>query len=581
MKATDFKWGIGIEHEMHLFHIPNSKIINSIIAFDSHSVVKRLLKNYQKLKLKKEDVEFLESIPFEISGRTCNGIKIINKIPINMPELITAYPFCSVNRERTKRAIEDIYEYKIKLIKLLKKDSLTKKLIKKYGELNEYPFGMSRYIKYGKIKNNTYIFNKNKKEDILYTDYTGSYHITLTLPYTEKTTNKEFIEMHQNFCNQLQWVEPLMIHGFFSGDEYAPGSKYDRARGSYRMMNIGWGNIAGSDVRLFNKGIGRYAKTKIYWRENFLLHETNKLKPCIKPSPYARKEGGITSYGTDFRTFGENQKGIRVSGYPMNKPNGIEIRIFDNFDSKYLRNLLFFLFLMIQNSFQTKTKDYVYQNKTWIKNIREIMKYGYSSSIDNKYVDLINKKLKINIVLEENVNIYNCLLKALYKKNKNGFYFNLLSGLGKNSLYKKLIPINAYYMKINEFAWDFALCLKLIRNPLILNKFNQFLQIIIYLGKIKVYEIYKLINIVLGVNWKNDVKNILMYLKNMKFISYKNIDFKNNTIYVEKNRYFNELSAEYLSYLVKNMFSKSSSINTFVPNNLLFNIIKNNNMNNK
>jgi hypothetical protein len=141
------------------------------------------------------------------------------------------------------------------------------------------------------------------------------------------------------------------------------------------------------------------------------------------------------------------------------------------------------------------------------------------------------------------------------------------------------MPINAYYMNINELAWDFALCLKLIKNPLILNKFNQFLQIIIYLGKIKVYEIYKLINIVLGVNWKNDVKNILMYLKYIKFISYKNIDFKNNTIYVEKNRYFNELSAEYLSYLVKNIFSKSSNNNTFIPNKLLYNIIKNNNNN--
>ena len=580
MKATDFKWGIGIEHEMHLFHIPNSKIINSIIAFDSHSVVKRLLKNHQKLK--KEDIEFLKSIPFEISGRTCNGIKIINKLPINMPELITSFPFCSVNRERTKRAIEDIYEYKIKLIQLLKKDSLTKKLIKKYGELNEYPFGMSRYIKYGKIKNNKYIFNKNKKkEDILYTDYTGSYHITLTLPYTEKTTNNEFIEMHQNFCNQLQWVEPLLIYGFFSGDEFAPGSKYDRVRGSYRIMNLGWGNIAGSDVKLFNKGIGRYAKTKLYWREKFLLYETNKLKPCIKPSPYAKKEGGITSYGTDFRTFGENEKGIRVSGYPMNKPNGIEIRIFDNFDSKYLRNLLFFLFLMIENSFQKKTKDYVYQNKTWIKNIREIMKYGYSYSIDKKYIQLINKNLNINIILEENINIYNCLIKALYKKNKNGFYFNLLSGLGKNSLYKKLMPVNIYYMNINELAWDFALCLKLIRNPLILNKFNQLLQIIIYLEKIKVYEIYKLINIILGTNWKNDIKNILIYLKNMKFIHYKNLDYKRNTIYIEKNRYFNELSSEYLSNLLKNMFSKSSNINTFISNNLLIDILKNNNMNNK
>ena len=31
------------------------------------------------------------------------------------------------------------------------------------------------------------------------------------------------------------------------------------------------------------------------------------------------------------------------------------------------------------------------------------------------------------------------------------------------------MPVNIYYMNINELAWDFALCLKLIRNPLILN----------------------------------------------------------------------------------------------------------------
>ena len=29
-----------------------------------------------------------------------------------MPELITSYPFCSVNRERIKAAKEDIFEFK-------------------------------------------------------------------------------------------------------------------------------------------------------------------------------------------------------------------------------------------------------------------------------------------------------------------------------------------------------------------------------------------------------------------------------------------------------------------------------------
>ena len=360
MNKKQYTWGIGIEHEMHLFHIPkniNNKIAD-ITVFDADSAVNRIFHNVKKnkLKLSKSDIQFLKSIPFELSGRTCNGKKVIDKIPIKMPELITSYPFCSVDKKRVKEALDDINEYKKKLIKLLKKDDITKELIKEYGDIDEYPYGMCRYIKYGKIKNNKYEFIKDKitKKDKLYSDYTGSYHVTLTLPYTEKMTNQEFIKMHKNFCNQLQWVEPLLLLGFFSGDESAPGSIKEKIRGSFRIMNMGWGNIAGSDIRLFDEGIGRYAKTKLYWREKFNFDGKDKLKPCIKPSPYAKKEGGITSYGSDLRTFGDNEKGERVSGYPMKKPNGIEIRIFDNFDSSKIISLMMFLFLLIENSMKTK-----------------------------------------------------------------------------------------------------------------------------------------------------------------------------------------------------------------------------------
>jgi hypothetical protein len=120
------------------------------------------------------------------------------------------------------------------------------------------------------------VFDKNKNgSEILLPEYNGSYHVTFTLPYTDKTTNKEFINMHQNFANQLQWLEPLMLAAYVSGDEYAPGSIKNRVRGSFSVMIIGWVNFAGSDVRLFNKGIGRYAKTPTYWRKNlnFLSHQ--------------------------------------------------------------------------------------------------------------------------------------------------------------------------------------------------------------------------------------------------------------------------------------------------------------------
>ena len=56
-------------------------------------------------------------------------------------------------------------------------------------------------------------------------EYTGSYHVTMTLPYTDKTTTKEFRNMHINFANQMQWLEPLLLTAFFSCDDKAVGTK--------------------------------------------------------------------------------------------------------------------------------------------------------------------------------------------------------------------------------------------------------------------------------------------------------------------------------------------------------------------
>ena len=129
--------------------------------------------------------------------------------------------------------------------------------------------------------------------------------------------------MHKNFCNQLQWLEPLLLTTYFTGDEYAPGSNKKRTRGSYRVMIIGWGNFAGTDIRLLDTGIGRYAKTPTYWRDNFKLYESEKLDPCIPPSAAAKAEKAITTLSSDIRTFGSTdplRPDHRESGIGMTVP---------------------------------------------------------------------------------------------------------------------------------------------------------------------------------------------------------------------------------------------------------------------
>ena len=562
MKPEDYTWGLGLEHEFHIFHVPSKRKdnITDIILFDSEAGVKRLLDNYKKKKIKLSEWEynFIKNIPFEPTGRVCNKVQILKRVPSKMPELISWQPFCSVLLNRRKHAIDELVNQKQLFLKLLKKDKITKELIKKYGEIDQYPFGMTRYLKCGKLnKKNEYEFKKDiNGQDKVRTDYTGSFHVTITLPFTEKTTNEEFIKMHKNFANQLQWVEPLLLIGMFTGDEYAPGSIKERARGSYRVMNIGWGNFAGSDVRLFDEGLGRYSKTPTYWRNNFKLEGTDKLKACLKPSPSALKEGGKTSLSTDFRTFGENKKGERVSGYPMKKPNGIEFRIFDNFSNGYLESLMIFIFLIMENSMNYETKGYVYENKIWIDELHNIMKYGYTANISKKYKNIIEKKLNINIIEEENENLYNCLLKALFKKNKNGFYFKLLYKYDFILNEKLYLKINYHYMNINEDAWNYAFLLKLNRNNQILLCFNQVINILKIMEKINVNKFHTIFKTIMGESWKHDINNVLMFLKKISMIDYKNINYKKNLIKLNQS-YIQNINNELINTFIKSYYTES------------------------
>ena len=352
-------------------------------------------------------------------------------------------------------------------------DKYTQKLVKKYGEFSEHPFGMTRTLKCPISENKgTYKFEKDKKgNDLLLPEYNGSYHVTLTLPHKENITNKDFIKIHKNFCNQLQWLEPLLLTSYFTGDEYAPGSGKDRVRGSFRVMIIGWGNFAGTDIRLLNKGIGRYAKTPTYWRDNLYFKDVEKLRPCYEPSPMALKEGATSSLSSDFRTFGSTdplRPMHRESGVGMTKPNGVEFRIFDHFSDKYIEHLLMLIALVAENSRVTTTRGYVYENKIWIKELHNIMTNGYKARLSKNYINLLRKKLGLKIATTSIVaiDIFKVIYKELWDKNIDGDWSKIFNCLVKPDYNKIVIP------EVNKKGWQFAFMIKLNSNIRLMNKFN-------------------------------------------------------------------------------------------------------------
>ena len=546
-------WGFGIEHEMQIYHIPednDSKNIIDFILFDSKSAVERVKKAYQKgeLELTNEEFDFIENMVFETSGRKCSGKWIVKAPPYEMPEFITWKPFCNMRTGRNIHNLTQNVQYvKDIFFEIIMKEKITKELVKNYGELYGYPYGMTRYMSVPKKRiQDKYIFSMTeKKRPIVRTDYTGSYHLTITLPHSEKTTEKKFIEQHKNYANQLQWLEPLLLVGFFSGDEAAIGSKEKRVRGSYRVMIIGWGNLVGSDIRLFDtEGIGRYAKTKNYWRKGLEdLYEAEKIKPCLPPSPPALKEKGITSLSSDLRTFGSRdpeRPQHRESGLPMNKPNGIEFRIFDNFSSKDLKKLTSMIGLVAENSRIKKTKGYVYQDKDWIDSLHQIMRYGYQAELPIGYIKKLREKLGLKIKTKSLIanDIFQEVYYELYHKNKNGKWTKILFGIKKGkTILKQTMSIAP---EINLDSSIYAFMMKSNREANVLQSFNQLSFLLNQISETRKkisYEDFKNYVIqIMGKNWEYNIMDILHtydYIQNFEEKDICKVE-KNKKGYVEE-----------------------------------------------
>lgn len=478
-RLKEHRWGMGLEHETQFFHEPlldNKKPINSFIMFDAKPSIHEVLKNGNISIIERE---FLSTIPFEPTGRKCNGKIVLKKTPVPMPEFVTGNPMSSLKsgKKPIEYYVQELQDKERLFYNLLNQSKRAKKLKDKYGSLVVYPYGMTNYMKYPKSeKGDVYKFEKTKSgNDVMNTDYLGSYHITLTLPFTAKMSLDKFIKMHQNFANQIQWIEPLLVTAFFSSDQKAVGTTEKRIKGSYRVVRIGWGNFAGSDVRKFNKGVGRYSNIKTYWRDGLDFYNMDKTEYCKRLAPELRKKepGAISGYSSNFRTFGSTdpeRPWHRESGKGMTKPNGVELRIFDHFDSYYLDTLCRLVIYVAENSRVTNSTKYVYENKDWIKALQNIMLRGWNAEIPEGYVKDLRKQLGLKINTKSLVayDVLKVINEELWKKNKSGDWSYLM--LDKEYKEAPRLP------EINRLSWQMGAMIKFNREPKLLKKLNDFID---------------------------------------------------------------------------------------------------------
>lgn len=470
--------GFGIEHEVMFFH-HTSPEIGKNKQFTS-TINKKVFSPSYAMKYLKEDADipeqylkFLESLPaLEQSGRKCGGEWVLKKAGNDLlVEFANRGWFEQLDLDKSSSLrfydayVDDIIQQEV-LFRDILQTFLPSDILKRnrYGFVSPIPFGMYPFISAPKSQKSSLYRNKT------HSDYTGSYHMTITLPFPfrpswnySKRENQLFVEIHRNFANMIQWIEPLLCSSFFTPDLTASGPNGKlKTRGSFRVFRLGWGNFAGSDLRKLEKGISRYANIKPYWRKGLNKMEgTQKLKLCDKVK---LEPGAISAVGSDFRTFGSRdllRPWHRESGLPMNIPNGLEMRILDHFDSTYLYFMVQLIILIAEHSRIHNIGDnFVYHNVAWIKAMDQVMRLGWRARLPEEYIELISNFFDVEF--DKNTrrafDVFESLYKQLWKRHHKGAWSFVL---GSPELMERRFDVP----NVNREGWEMGWLLWLNTNP--------------------------------------------------------------------------------------------------------------------
>lgn len=507
---SDFTWAFGLEQEGTYVLNP----LDTSGSWDNSFKHIYALDGETLSKWVDTDEERRESYPIvgdkesvESSGRYCENRWVVKSNPrYSILEISTKEPY-GVTTFRSYFAtdilwyparIEEIQAQLLgELDNLYYTIPLFQRKKKKFRSIVPYPYGMTDRM----ISADT-LFKSQRTKPKPATNYTGSYHVTITLPFRYQQVNlAEYRESYKRYINQIQWVEPLLLAMYSTIDMRGIGSHIERSRGSYRVMITGWGNPGGSDIRNLDKGFKRYNDIPLYWREGLDFPGTKELDyACVKqnlPKLHEEKPGAISWMGTDIRTFwrGKGEKKKKgtdeyesevKSGAPIDKLFGIEIRIFDYFPAKKLYSLCRFLIFLAENSRRTPATHLVYQDPAWINAMHSMMKYGWRAILSIEYIEKLEETLDIKLSKKNRMasEVWKNVLDELYHKNKDGWYVRVMlpqkligdpdkkdeqanMNIGK----RKQPPLT--FHNVNRESWDFGFLMKMMNEPSITNKLRN------------------------------------------------------------------------------------------------------------
>jgi hypothetical protein len=229
-----------------------------------------------------------------------------------------------------------------------------------------------------------------------------TYHFNFTLP-TQLNSNcfindySLFKKQHKNAIHAIQWIEPILIANFGSGDIF-----YE------------------SDKKLSNCS-QRCAKSRFI---SIGTYDTEKLEPG-KILQIDVSDNHLSNYNNWwFNKYYEksNYKKEKKIGVDINfhkhKNHGIEIRIFDYFDEDKLEKVLTFIVLLLDFSLEYDIQS-PSKNNNWNELVTNILfdkNYKFKNSIKNEIKNIFNLTEDFNNAMDLFDKLYNYLFNKYDNK---------------------------------------------------------------------------------------------------------------------------------------------------------------------
>ena len=546
--STMSTWAAGIEMEHTYVLNPLSKKGNmednlkQFYILDIGKIVKYIIKKYKNSNIYRNIPEA------EVSGRKCGGVSIIKPDPRHsMLEIATNDPFSLKSNIKIEK--NNILYYSKKIISLQKKSIKDLNIFYKneklwenkhiYNSVIPYPYSMSNRLK------NADIILDNMKDTKKKTNYTGSYHITLTLPFKPLENRELYYEKYKRYINQFQWIEPLIVALYTTTDMRGIGSKKVYSRASYRILLSGWGNPAGSDVRKFDQGLTRKVNIPLYWRKGLHFPGKDKVeKYCGNPkrkydNEYVDPDRDLFDMGGDFRTpSGGHGENWSVRNRLKGEFNGVEMRILDYFPPRHMASLLRIIVFLLENSRNKNNEIYVYEDKDWIKTIQNVFKDGWRAELPKNYIKKLEKALYLRFPTKPTMlyEFWSVFLETLYEKNNNGLYVReMLPEYIKN---ENNIGIFKYKQPMldkrnpNKESWDFGFLLKLNDSKNLRETIIHLFQSLEMNKKISINDFKKHYKKNISTSWSNNMVDMVYFFSERKCL----------TIYNDKNGFIKYIS---------------------------------------